>query len=92
MLVVIGTTNITGGTGVRHNIKRILPHPQFDYSTAKNDIGLLELENSITYTKHIRPVCLPTHGAIPGRRCYATGWGNIGPYIFSPGHRTCLII
>ncbi|CAG5103340.1 Oidioi.mRNA.OKI2018_I69.chr1.g727.t1.cds [Oikopleura dioica] len=67
------------------NIKEKYLHPQFDQFTLKNDICLLELEDSINFHVFAQPVCLPDKGSridkIPlgkGPLCYVAGWGRIG--------------
>ncbi|KAF2885417.1 hypothetical protein ILUMI_20762 [Ignelater luminosus] len=40
-------------------IAKIFPHPFYDSKTKNNNIALLLLEKGITFTKEIRPICLP---------------------------------
>jgi Trypsin len=44
-------------------VKKIYTHPKFNSETHDNDIALLQMTNSIKFRKHIRPACLPFHGA-----------------------------
>lgn len=44
------------------NVTRIILHPCFDSISYDNDIALLELSKTITFQKHIQPVCIPSYG------------------------------
>ncbi|XP_048188514.1 tryptase beta-2-like [Perognathus longimembris pacificus] len=60
-------------------ISRIVPHP--DYYTAQfgADIALLELEEPVNISHHVRPLALPPASeTFPvGTPCWVTGWGNV---------------
>ncbi|KAI3354045.1 hypothetical protein L3Q82_018600 [Scortum barcoo] len=45
--------------------------------TTMNDIALMELDGPVTYSDHIRPVCLPAaqHDFPAGNTVWITGWG-----------------
>lgn len=42
-----------------------------------DDIAVFVLEVAVTYTDHVRPLCLPTAGEEPPLNsvCYTGGWG-----------------
>ncbi|XP_075989181.1 trypsin-like [Anticarsia gemmatalis] len=42
-----------------HNVKEVLPHPQYSEHSRDNDIALLQLETAITFNKNVLPACLP---------------------------------
>lgn len=52
-------------------------HPSYrDSYLLENDIALAVLKESVIYSPHIRPLCLPNEeDAFVGKRCIATGWG-----------------
>ncbi|XP_052891165.1 inactive CLIP domain-containing serine protease A8-like [Anopheles moucheti] len=56
--------------------KRIL-HPSYrEALTTENDIALVVLKDTVLYSEHIRPLCLPNAlDSFDGKRCIATGWG-----------------
>ncbi|XP_052889478.1 inactive CLIP domain-containing serine protease A8-like [Anopheles moucheti] len=58
-------------------IQEHILHPSFhDLCTPENDIALAVLKQSVIYTPHIRPLCLPSpQDVFDGQRCIATGWG-----------------
>ncbi|KAM9319910.1 transmembrane protease serine 12 [Gastrophryne carolinensis] len=59
----------------------IYVHVNFNYITMDNDIALMQLESSITYTDYIQPVCLATR-ELPidsMTQCFITGWGTTAP-------------
>ena len=45
------------------------------------DIALLQLSSSVTFSRYIRPICLPAATAsVPnGLQCVVTGWGHVAP-------------
>ncbi|GAA6085880.1 serine protease 27-like [Tachysurus ichikawai] len=80
--------------GVNHNqltrhVTKIIQHPQYNNITNNNDIALILLSSSVTFTNYIRPVCLAGQGSSfpSGTQCWITGWGDIalGVRLPSPG-------
>lgn len=51
---------------IDYEIEDKIPHPQYDPygSNQHNDIALLRLKNSVTYTDFIKPICLPSEPAL----------------------------
>ncbi|XP_048469932.1 transmembrane protease serine 9-like isoform X1 [Rhincodon typus] len=76
---VLGTIyrNDETSTAVKRKLKRIIVHPLFDPSTLDYDVALLELTTSISFSRSIQPVCLPSpvHIFRTGKNCTITGWG-----------------
>ncbi|XP_023087920.1 transmembrane protease serine 11D [Piliocolobus tephrosceles] len=69
----ISTTNPT----LRMTVRSILIHNNYISATHENDIALVRLENSVTFTRDIHSVCLPaaTQNIPIGSTAYVTGWG-----------------
>ncbi|XP_043942292.1 serine protease 27-like [Protopterus annectens] len=61
------------------NVKQVIVHANYSNQTLENDIVLMELNQSVTFTNYILPVCLPSSSVqFPdGVMCWVTGWGNI---------------
>jgi transmembrane serine protease 2 len=60
-------------------VKRIVLHPQYsDKNNPINDIALIELQDPVTFSNHIQPVCLPSSDtvAVEPNLAWATGWGT----------------
>ncbi|KAL7021811.1 hypothetical protein ACKWTF_012037 [Chironomus riparius] len=57
------------------NIVKFIKHPQHSYRLSKNDIALIKLEYSVTFTKYIRPACLWQSSFFNFTQAIATGWG-----------------
>ena len=57
------------------SVLRRIPHP--DYSSSKNyhDIGLLQLDNDVTFDSFVRPACLHSQEIISDDMAVAAGWG-----------------
>ncbi|XP_007559566.1 suppressor of tumorigenicity 14 protein isoform X1 [Poecilia formosa] len=63
----------------RRKVKRIIPHPDYNEITHDYDIALLELEEVLTWSNTIQPICLPSpsHVFLAGLSCSVTGWGAL---------------
>uniref|UniRef100_A0A8C2CMB0 Zgc:123295 n=1 Tax=Cyprinus carpio TaxID=7962 RepID=A0A8C2CMB0_CYPCA len=60
-------------------------HPNYNSLTHDNDIALLHLSSSVTFTDYIKPVCLAAAGSkfAAGTDSWVTGWGALqsgGPF------------
>ncbi|XP_072389748.1 venom protease-like [Diabrotica undecimpunctata] len=56
-------------------------HGQYDTLTLKNDIALVKLAKSVTFTDYIQPICLPfernlEHRDLTGQKLTISGWGK----------------
>lgn len=51
-----------------------------------NDVALLTMDSPVTFTKSIRPICLPTgNAAYVGQSATVIGWGSL-----REGKNSCL--
>jgi hypothetical protein len=61
-IVRLGDQNLKtendGAQPVDYDIKRFIKHGSYNRLSRENDIALIELESTITFTKFIRPACL----------------------------------
>lgn len=46
-------------------VSAIIRHRNFDINSYNHDIALLKLRKAVTFSKHIRPVCLPAARKFP---------------------------
>ncbi|XP_005609045.1 transmembrane protease serine 11D [Equus przewalskii] len=62
----------------RRGVRTIKTHNNYRPATHENDIAVLELDRSITFTANIHSICLPaaTQNIPPGSTAYVTGWGS----------------
>ncbi|XP_048017521.1 chymotrypsinogen A-like [Megalobrama amblycephala] len=58
---------------------RIIRHPNYNSSTFNNDIALIQLSSSVTFSDYIKPVCLAAAGSVfsAGTDSWVTGWGRL---------------
>ncbi|KAK7175088.1 hypothetical protein R3I93_002094 [Phoxinus phoxinus] len=58
-------------------VSRFINHPNYNNPPHDNDIALLQLSSSVTFSDYIRPVCLATAGSVfaAGTESWVTGWG-----------------
>ncbi|XP_069572768.1 transmembrane protease serine 2 [Brachyistius frenatus] len=57
----------------------IISHENYDKETNDNDIALLKLHSPLTFTRTVKPVCLPNVGLdlSAGTQVWITGWGAL---------------
>lgn len=60
-------------------VSQVINHPNYNSQTQNNDISLLQLSSSLTFTNYIRPICLAASGSSyeGGGSVWITGWGTI---------------
>ncbi|XP_032220680.2 transmembrane protease serine 6 isoform X2 [Nematostella vectensis] len=82
--VILGESDVTKheGNEIHRDVAQICIHPDYHEIKLTNDLALIRLRTPITtFTKHVRPVCLPT-SATPdlavGTNCTVTGYGRVG--------------
>uniref|UniRef100_A0A671PJP1 Zgc:123295 n=1 Tax=Sinocyclocheilus anshuiensis TaxID=1608454 RepID=A0A671PJP1_9TELE len=61
--------------------RQIINHPDYDSLSKDNDIALIELSSSVTFSDYIKPVCLAAAGSVfgGGTESWVTGWGSLLP-------------
>ncbi|XP_053412216.1 serine protease 27 [Nycticebus coucang] len=59
-------------------VKRVQSNPLYQGMASSADVALVELEEPVTFTDYILPVCMPDPSVIfeTGTRCWVTGWGS----------------
>ncbi|XP_029582936.1 transmembrane protease serine 9 [Salmo trutta] len=81
LLVYLGRQNQQGSNPneVSLTVTQIICHPNYISSTSDNDMCLLKLSSSVTFTNYIRPVCLAAQGSsfYAGTTSWVTGWGTL---------------
>lgn len=76
---------------VEVGVEKVIVHPKYnDKSRDKHhDIALLRLITNVTYSKYIKPICLPiaelSSGLITGNKLTVAGWGSTN----GTAHTTC---
>lgn len=83
VMVRMGVVNFTDTEqmkgAVEIKIKKVHLHPDYTSANVYNDVGLLELEEEVTYSNNVFPTCLYTDPDDPPTNSvlYVTGWGVI---------------
>lgn len=64
---------------VSRRVSQIINHPDYNSGTQDNDICLLRLSTSVSFTDYIKPICLAASGSTyaAGSDAWITGWGTI---------------
>ncbi|XP_015681127.1 prostasin-like [Protobothrops mucrosquamatus] len=61
-------------------VEEVIKHPDFNEDAgSQGDIALVKLKTPITYSRTVRPICLPASSVTfpQGMTCTVTGWGNV---------------
>ncbi|XP_023290785.1 chymotrypsin-2-like [Orussus abietinus] len=75
--VVVGTNTLLSG-GTRYQSSRIIIHPSYDSYLIRNDIGLIQLSQSISYNTRVQPISLPRSNINQANYpAVVTGWGRL---------------
>merc|ERR1712223_1222684 len=81
MHVIVGEHNYCDGVnegGKLIKVKKMTLHPDYNSRTIDNDIAVLELAEDLTFTKKIKPACLPSSDTkdYSGIASAVSGWGG----------------
>ncbi|XP_063898952.1 CLIP domain-containing serine protease C9 isoform X1 [Helicoverpa armigera] len=61
----------------RYNVRRVVPHPEYQSPSKYHDIALLETDTEISFNNAVHPACLHTKGEADEVLTF-TGWGALG--------------
>nr|XP_015194905.1 PREDICTED: serine protease 33-like [Lepisosteus oculatus] len=70
--------SLASTNGVAKSVQQIIVHPSYNPTTFNNDVALLKLSSSVSFTSYIQPVCLADSGSsfYTGTSCWVTGYGT----------------
>jgi secreted trypsin-like serine protease len=81
VLIRLGDQNLKsdddGAEPQEFRVKRYMRHESYSAKSKYYDIGLIELDGEVTFTKYVRPACLWQEMKIPSETAIATGWGRL---------------
>jgi len=65
----MGDIRLNGSSIVRYDIASVKVHPFFDPETLQNDIAIVRLSTTVSFSNRIRPICLhqPTGQQLSGQ-------------------------
>ncbi|KAK1797992.1 hypothetical protein P4O66_000748 [Electrophorus voltai] len=90
--VYLGTETLEGTNmnQVFRSVTSVTINPNYNSDTNDNDMALLQLSSTVTFTPYVTPICLAASGStfFNGTLSWVTGWGNIGYEVSlpSPGY------
>ncbi|KAK2863625.1 hypothetical protein Q5P01_003158 [Channa striata] len=63
---------------VSRTVAQVIKHASYNANTMNNDITLLKLSSTVTFTNYIMPVCVAATGSTfhSGTNVWITGWGT----------------
>lgn len=67
---------MNSGNAIQIPIEKINVHPRYLRPIKYNDIALLKLSRSVTFSSNVRPACLWNRFGINQAAAIATGWGK----------------
>ncbi|KAF3814079.1 hypothetical protein GH733_018111 [Mirounga leonina] len=64
-------------------VAQVISHPSYHQEGSQGDIALLRLGRPVSFSRYIRPICLPAaNTSFPnGFQCTVTGWGHVAPSV-----------
>ncbi|XP_066577172.1 serine protease 33-like [Amia ocellicauda] len=90
--VVLGRLNllVSDPNAMTMNVQKIIVHSAFDPWTQNNDIALMRLNATVSFSSFIMPIYLAEKSSTfyTGTNCWVTGYGNIGQGVSLPGNKT----
>ncbi|XP_023555525.1 prostasin [Octodon degus] len=74
--------SFTEGNEIR-DVAQVISYPTYREEGSEGDIALVRLGRPITFSRFIKPICLPAANAsFPnGLKCTVTGWGHVAPSV-----------
>lgn len=80
MVIIAGMhkQSLTTETNTRQvrSVSRVHIHPQYEMTYYSNDIALLRVNTSFTYTDYVQPACLPVTDPADDDEVIIVGWGT----------------
>lgn len=76
LVAVVGAHRISGD-GVVYNLNKAIVHENYDSSTIKNDIALVQTADPIEFSLRIRPIALNKKHIDGGVSAVVSGWGRL---------------
>ncbi|KAM5228055.1 prostasin isoform 2-T2 [Ctenodactylus gundi] len=64
-------------------VEKTISHPSYREEGSEGDIALLRLSRPVSFSRYIRPICIPAANATfpNGLNCTVTGWGHVAPAV-----------
>ncbi|XP_043373248.1 prostasin isoform X1 [Dermochelys coriacea] len=71
-------------------VEQAIKNPGYTDEVSGGDLALVKLKKPVSYTRRIRPICLPSASvSFPsGMTCTVTGWGNVLTSVSLPSPKT----
>ncbi|XP_043581541.1 venom protease-like [Bombus pyrosoma] len=71
-----------GAHPIQMGLESKLIHPDYTYPEHHDDIAILKLEKDVSFSEHIRPICLPIEESLRnnnfmGYNPFVAGWGRL---------------
>ncbi|KAF5903224.1 transmembrane protease serine 9-like, partial [Clarias magur] len=86
--VKLGLYSLAGSNpnNVSRSLSAVFIHPAYNNKTMDNDLSLLQLSATVSFSNYITPVCLAATGSTfnNGTLTWVTGWGNTGNGVSLP--------
>ena len=79
--IVVGSNSLSGNTSFKksYSVKKVFPHKGFSSKTARDDIGLIQMNKKIEFNARVKPIKLPVEKDLNRANYTAklSGWGNL---------------
>ncbi|XP_069703752.1 trypsin-1-like [Periplaneta americana] len=90
--IQLGEHNLDNPVGEEINVVKMTIHEKYDNKHYYNDIGIIELETAVDFTKKIRPACIPENRKknYDGIMATVAGWGKTSEFSPDPSNNVLL--
>lgn len=75
-VIIVGAHKRKGNDGPVHQISRFIWHEDYNDTSKKHDIGLIEVYSSIKFDAHVAPISLHKKFIGAGIEAVTCGWGH----------------
>ncbi|XP_077306218.1 serine protease 27-like [Lithobates pipiens] len=93
-LGVLQLSNLSSPNVVERGVKEVIIHPGYAEEGSGGDIALIELDEPVSFTASVLPVCLLSQNVhLPEETlCWATGWGDSDEGVKLPAPKTLQMV
>ncbi|KAK9883132.1 hypothetical protein WA026_001326 [Henosepilachna vigintioctopunctata] len=75
LTVLVGANSLGDPKGKKHEIRRVIKHPDFTYDVFDNDFSVVVLNSPVQYNERAQPIDISEDDHLGGTKGIVSGWG-----------------